>query len=302
MQASSQKGPRVRRPWTPKDQAIAEVAAACGISLAEIGRTINRDAVTVRHHVKQCSAVGHLEACRRYREANRQKHRDTCRRYREAFPDRVKESVRRFHAANPGARRAYYRANHAKRIAAMRAYYRRNKERIREWRIANADRRKEWLRLWHEANPGWSRNYYQQNKGRIKEYRRKRYSLNKAAELNKTKRYNARKRAGRKAALVPVSFDHVKARFAIFKDQCAYCGSSGKMEADHVLALSRGGLDEPSNIIPACRSCNGSKHAQPVESWYRRQPFFTEARWRKIQRHCPAVVTGQLPLSFSLTP
>jgi 5-methylcytosine-specific restriction endonuclease McrA len=87
-------------------------------------------------------------------------------------------------------------------------------------------------------------------------------------------------------------------RYALFKGKCCYCGTGGKLEVDHVLPLSLGGLDDASNIAPACRRCNASKNASPVEAWYRRQPFFTEVRWRKIQRHCPAAVTGQLPLAL----
>jgi hypothetical protein len=66
-----------------------------------------------------------------------------------------------------------------------------------------------------------------------------------------------------------------------------------------VLALTKGGLDEAVNIIPACTACNSSKNNSPVEAWYNRQPFFAATRWRKIQRHCPAAVVGQLPLALA---
>jgi hypothetical protein len=68
---------------------------------------------------------------------------------------------------------------------------------------------------------------------------------------------------------------------------------------EHVLALTKGGLDEASNIIPSCNTCNCSKNNSPVGAWYNRQPFFAEARWRKIQRHCSAAVVGQLPLAMA---
>jgi hypothetical protein len=97
------------------------------------------------------------------------------------------------------------------------------------------------------------------------------------------------------------------ARFALWRNRCAFCGVDAKhprnaghdrLTVEHILALTKNGLDEADNIAPACHSCNCSKSNAPVEEWYRRQPFFTEARWRKICRHCPGAVIGQLPLAM----
>lgn len=47
--------------------------------------------------------------------------------------------------------------------------------------------------------------------------------------------------------------------------RCAYCLTPGlKLTVDHVVALSRGGCHEPSNIVPACRSCNSTKNNRPI--------------------------------------
>lgn len=48
---------------------------------------------------------------------------------------------------------------------------------------------------------------------------------------------------------------------------CRYCGAPDASEADHVLARSRGGTDHPSNLVAACRICNSSKGARPLEEW-----------------------------------
>lgn len=40
---------------------------------------------------------------------------------------------------------------------------------------------------------------------------------------------------------------------------CAYCGTDGPMTKDHVIPISRGGTDNASNVVPACKSCNSSK-------------------------------------------
>ena len=64
---------------------------------------------------------------------------------------------------------------------------------------------------------------------------------------------------------------------------CAYCGHPWE-HVDHVLARSRGGSDEPENLVPACAECNLSKNDRPVVEW------FTELRNR-----APALSTGEAP-------
>jgi hypothetical protein len=42
------------------------------------------------------------------------------------------------------------------------------------------------------------------------------------------------------------------------------------------------------------------KNSSDVETWYRKQVFFSELRWRKIREHCPFAVTGQISLALPL--
>ena len=72
-------------------------------------------------------------------------------------------------------------------------------------------------------------------------------------------------------------------RFSEFDYCCAYCGSDDRMEIEHVRPISNGGAHDISNIVPACQKCNASKRVNPMEDWYRSQPFFSELRLRKIQ-------------------
>ena len=54
--------------------------------------------------------------------------------------------------------------------------------------------------------------------------------------------------------------------------RCAYCGATGApLQRDCVLPISRGGRYTADNVVPACRSCNASKHNDEVTAWLRRK-------------------------------
>jgi hypothetical protein len=50
-------------------------------------------------------------------------------------------------------------------------------------------------------------------------------------------------------------------------DECIYCGAKGPLTTDHILPLSRGGLDIPDNAIRVCKSCNSSKGSKRLYEW-----------------------------------
>ena len=50
---------------------------------------------------------------------------------------------------------------------------------------------------------------------------------------------------------------------------CAYCGFflAGKMQIDHVIPISRGGMHTQNNLVSACKTCNQSKSNKPLDKW-----------------------------------
>ncbi|MFD8315932.1 HNH endonuclease [Kitasatospora purpeofusca] len=50
---------------------------------------------------------------------------------------------------------------------------------------------------------------------------------------------------------------------------CFYCDHppAVSLQIDHVIPLARGGLDGPSNTVPACESCNLAKGDRPALSF-----------------------------------
>jgi len=57
---------------------------------------------------------------------------------------------------------------------------------------------------------------------------------------------------------------------------CAYCGATDGLSADHIIPVSRGGIDprisrlleSADNCVCACRKCNSSKGDKDVFEWY----------------------------------
>jgi hypothetical protein len=79
-----------------------------------------------------------------------------------------------------------------------------------------------------------------------------------------------------------------------FKHRCAYCNISEdetNLMPEHIISQSVLSEEDPravdliGNIVPACGCCNGSKNTSDMETWFRKQPFFSEYRLQKIQRH-----------------
>jgi hypothetical protein len=261
------KSRRTPRPWTAQEQLTLEVAAACGVSLSKLARYLDRSIGTFNHHLIPAAAAKNREGEREWRKQNLEKDRERHRRWWRANREKSIEYNRLHQARNPDKFKVWARA------------------RAKEWRRRNPEKVKAIQRRWRDSN--------------IDHYR--------STSAARTRRRNALKRASRRKALLPANRQIIESRFELWGNCCAYCGVDGshprnsprkRLAEEHVIPLSMLGLDEPGNIVPACLQCNSSKHDKPVEAWYISQPFFTEARWRKIKRHCPAASTGQVSLAL----
>jgi 5-methylcytosine-specific restriction endonuclease McrA len=48
---------------------------------------------------------------------------------------------------------------------------------------------------------------------------------------------------------------------------CAYCCDDAN-EVDHIVPRSKGGSDDPSNLVCACKHCNAAKGARTPWQWH----------------------------------
>lgn len=68
-----------------------------------------------------------------------------------------------------------------------------------------------------------------------------------------------RRRARKASAEGHYSKDDVSGLIERQCGRCAGCGSAKKLEVDHIVPLSKGGTNWPSNLQMLCRSCNAKK-------------------------------------------
>lgn len=149
----------------------------------------------------------------------------------------------------------------------------------REYRQRNSEAAKAYQASYCEQNREARLEYCKQNPEKVREHARRR---------------NALKRSSHRVAVNPLTLAGKNAVFAQFDNCCAYCDRTSDLTVGHVLALSRGGLDDVSNIVPACQQCSSSKFDRPVESWYQGKSFFSRERWLKIVEHCPHIAGGEV--------
>jgi len=150
--------------------------------------------------------------------------------------------------------------------------------------------------FYHQENKEYYKQYRQENKEIIAERMKQYQQDNKERIAEKDKRYyqeNPEKRAlykqrreARKRQLdSTLTFEQWEQIKQDFNHECAYCGKENKLEQEHFLPLSKGGEYTHNNIVPACRSCNGSKGDKLFHEWYPSYEHYSKAREKHLLQH-----------------
>ncbi len=71
-------------------------------------------------------------------------------------------------------------------------------------------------------------------------------------------------------------------KLRLFDHCCAYCGDHqdvcGTLEVEHMVPINRGGKNEDSNIVPACRRCNAQKGEYTLIEWHEKLKLNEETK------------------------
>ncbi len=119
--------------------------------------------------------------------------------------------------------------------------------------LAYCSRCKDWLSV-DEVHYGLCRTHKN-------EFFRQRYATDEDFRNKVRQRVHARYRG-----IDPIPVEGQKAILEQFGGLCAYCGNPAEAW-DHVYPISKKGITTPSNIVPACTSCNSSKGDRNVFEW-----------------------------------
>lgn len=140
--------------------------------------------------------------------------------------------------------------------------------RARQWNQEHSERHRANVAAWREANPGkcaerarqWIRDNPERHLANVLRWR--------AANPEKARLIVARRRARKLAAETLAITDRDWSRLVDkYRGCCAYCGQRAVLTMDHVVPISRGGRHGIGNILPACKSCNSSKHDALLIEW-----------------------------------
>ena len=155
---------------------------------------------------------------------------------------------RRYHANPEGtiARTQAYKATHREAIKANRAIHQEEARALsRAWRLVHPETIKATRKAYYA-------NHREQILARNRAWRTAHPEIHTAQDW--------KRRAQKLRAVYLATAEHAKAIKAAYKGRCAYCGKKPQdLTIDHVIPLSKGGDHTPSNLAPACWSCNMSK-------------------------------------------
>ena len=217
----------------------------------------------------------------------------------EQMKTRDKERKRRLY------QNAEYKERQNKRYAENTEYRERQKELARERYRRNVENGKTKDTSYNsqkylsnrDAIRKQQKKYYEENREKIAEKHKEYYDNNKELALARAKawRQTERGRASVKAgrhnyrlrkenAIGSFSTSELEEMLMFFDYKCAYTGESLENEyhLDHVIPLSKNGLNYIWNIVPSCEMANLSKKDKDMEPWFRKQKYFSEERLQKI--------------------
>lgn len=123
-----------------------------------------------------------------------------------------------------------------------------------------------------------AKRYYEENLEKCKTATSKWNHENRETCNNGTQKYRATKRH-LESTLTTEQWEMIKKRF---DSKCAYCGKESNLHQEHFIALSKGGEFSINNIVPACISCNSSKHDKSFFEWYPKCRHYSKKREQNI--------------------
>lgn len=170
----------------------------------------------------------------------------------------------------------YTKTTTERRKSYMKKYADDNKEKISQYK-------KDWAKSNPRDRSEYFESYRNSHKKQYKEWFKEHF---KKPEAKQKYRINCIKRRSiKKKTISTATLSDWQECLKFFNNRDAYTGKLMIIPSqDHFIPLSKGGMNTKHNIIPCEKSINSSKNDADFEIWYRKQPFFSEKRLKKIYK------------------
>lgn len=235
---------------------------------------------------------------KQYYQKNKERIKEKSCVYRNENKDYYKEYQKQWYKKNKDSVQEYLKENKDHIEQRSREYYLENRTHLlnytKQHQKENREHYREYGEMWRLENREYLSEYRKANKKQMREAQRKWRERNPEKSRLKTQK----RRAIKKNLPHTLSKKEWLETKQIFNNSCAYCGMTGEehgvvcgqqLHQDHFVPLSKGGGYTKENIIPACRSCNSSKHNTYFEEWYPSQEYYSEERELKILNYLDSV-------------
>lgn len=267
---------------------MGKVCTKCKIEKSEI--SFPRKSTGKNGLDPQCREC-HSEYQKKYQKNNKESIFMQRKSYRESNKEIIAYNLKIYYQSHKDEAKKYkqmYVIKNKKAVFESRKLYREsNKESLSEvnkkWRESNKEKIAIDIKQWNKNNPEYRKTYEIINSIAIAERRRKwgEKRENKAKYVIFSQRRRARERM-LPSTLTTAQWESIKDSF---DNKCCYCGKKDPLTQEHFIALTKGGEYTHNNIIPACGSCNFSKHNKGFTEWYPTFKFYSKRREQKILKY-----------------
>ena len=198
--------------------------------------------------------------------------------YRQDNKAIISEYNKQYSQANKVAHSDYskqwYQKNRVKQVE-------RNKQWQRDNRVVCAEYQKQYRQDNKEAYDKHKKQYYQENIVARAEYAKEHQKVH--PELHRIQ--NQKRRSLKLQLPHTLTMEQWERTKIHFNNRCAYCAEELPLTQDHFIPLSKGGGYIAGNIVPACISCNSSKHNSTFLNWYITHKSYSKDREIKILKY-----------------